>query len=149
MRKKNLFSLVLFLSALFSYSQEINTDELYLQALQEYMAGNYSRSLNLSETALDVAPEYHDIRILKIRNLFALHQFEQIDKDLDLLLSNVPQYDGVKEIATRRLRQLKNEEALSYNERLLQLYNDKDLKIMRAQLLLNTGDKDKARELAI
>jgi YaiO family outer membrane protein len=138
----------LFFNSFFGYSQEVDTDKLYLQALQEYRSGNFDNTINLTATGLATAPDYHDIRILQVRAFFALQRFEEAEEDIELLLTKSPNYVGVKAIALQRLNQLTGKEALDYNERLLKVYEqDPELRIQKARLLLKSGKKDKAEEL--
>ncbi|MHA6280069.1 YaiO family outer membrane beta-barrel protein [Salinimicrobium sp. CAU 1759] len=149
MTRNQLLFFALVFSSFLSYSQEIDTDKLYLQALQEYREGKYEETLNLTTKGLEVAPGYHDIRILQARTLFALQRFEEAGQDIDLLLSTAPAYEGVQTIAMQRLYQLKGSEGMGYVESLLKIYGpDPDLNIRKARLLLESGEKNKARELA-
>ncbi len=90
MMKKPLIFLLMLLSQFSGFCQEVDVDELFREALQEYRDGNYSKSLELTSTGLDLAPDYHDIRVLQVRNKYALQQFEQSDVDLKYLLSKAP-----------------------------------------------------------
>lgn len=150
MTKNFLLFLVSLFSTLFCYAQVIDTDKLYLEALQEYRQENYNKAVELTTTALQVAPGYHDIRILRVRSLFALKQFKETDKDIDLLLKSAAQYEGVKTISLQRLHQLEKNKALDFSERLLQIYGlDPEISIHKARLLLEAGNHEEARELAV
>ncbi len=149
MIKKQLLFVAFIFSSFLGHTQQIDTDKLYLQALQEYREGNYEEALELTTTGLEVAPGYHDIRILQVRTLFALQKFEAAGSDIDLLLATAPEYEGVKTIAMQRLYQLEGNEGLKYADRLIELYGpDPELKIRKARLLLKRGNKKEARELA-
>ena len=150
MIKNHLLFFALLFTGFLGYTQEVDTDKLYLQALQDYREGNYEEVLERTKTGLQIAPEYHDIRILQVRTLFALQRFEEAGKDVDLLLSTAPEYEGVKTIAMQRLYQLEGNEGLEYADRLMKIYGpDPDLKIRKAKLLLKSGENNKSRELAI
>ena len=149
MIKKLLLFFVLLCSTFCLYSQEVDTDKLYLQALEKYREAEYEQALQLTNRALSYAPEYHDIRILRVRTNFALQNLEDAGKDISALLSTAPQYEGVKTIAIQRLHQLKGEEAITYNDHLLEIYGpDPDLMIIKARSLLSNGDYKKAKEIA-
>lgn len=149
MSKKLLLFFALIFSSFIGHTQEINTDKLYLQALQEYRSGNFSEALELTTQGLEVAPGYHDIRILQVRSLFALKRFKEAEVDIDLLLSKAPDYEGVEVIAIQRLNQLEDSEALSYVEKLLYIYgSEPELQIKKARVLLNLGEYNLARVLA-
>ena len=149
MINKQLLFFALILSSFLGYTQQIDTDKLYLKALQEYREGNYEKTLDLTATGLEVAPGYHDIRILQVRALFAIQRFEAAGIDIDLLLSKAPHYDGVKIIALQHVYHLEGDEGLKYTDSLLEIYGpQQDLKITRAKLLLENGQRNKARELA-
>ncbi|NJW51559.1 YaiO family outer membrane beta-barrel protein [Salinimicrobium oceani] len=149
MTKFKLLFFVCLFSSFVGHAQQLDTDKLYLQALQEYREARYSEALDLTKKGLEVAPDYHDIRILKVRTLFALQKFEAAGTDIDLLLANAPDYEGVKSIAMQRLNQLKGDMALKYNENLLNIYgSDPDMMIYKARLLLENGRFEDARVLA-
>ncbi|NJY62276.1 YaiO family outer membrane beta-barrel protein [Salinimicrobium sp. CDJ15-81-2] len=149
MIKNQLLFIALVFSSLVGYTQQIDTDKLYLQALQEYREGNYKKALDLTTTGLKAAPKYHDIRILQVRTLFALQKFKTAQSDIDLLLTTAPDYEGVETIAMQRLYQLEGNEGLDYANRLLEIYGPNvELRIKKARLLLETGANNEARELA-
>lgn len=149
MIKNQLLFIALVFSSLVGYTQQIDTDKLYLQALQEYREGNYKKALDLTTTGLKAAPKYHDIRILQVRTLFALQKFETAQSDIDLLLTTAPDYEGVETIAMQRLYQLEGNEGLDYANRLLEIYGPNvELRIKKARLLLETGANNEAREVA-
>ncbi|WP_029037072.1 YaiO family outer membrane beta-barrel protein [Salinimicrobium xinjiangense] len=147
--KKNLLFFLLIFSTLAAFTQEIDTDKMYFQALEEYRSGNYISSLDLTSKALAAAPEYHDIRMLQVRNRYALKRFEESDRDLEYLLSEAPHYVGVKNLAIQRLHQLEAQAALHYIDRLLYIYGQEpDLNILRARFLLNDNRPEEAGKLA-
>ncbi|WP_324719574.1 YaiO family outer membrane beta-barrel protein [Salinimicrobium sp. HB62] len=149
MIKSQFLFFALLLSSFFGYTQQIDTDKLYLQALQDYREGKYEAALDLTRTGLEVAPGYHDIRILQVRTLFALQKFDAAGTDINLLLMKAPDYEGVKTIAMQRLNQLEGNEGLKFSDRLFKIYGSHpDLNIRRARLLLESGDIKKAGELA-
>ena len=149
MTKFKLLFFVCLFSNFLGHAQQLDTDKLYLQALQEYREARYSEALELTRKGLEVAPGYHDIRILQVRTLFALQKFEVAGKNIELLLTTAPGYEGVKTLAMQRLYQLEGNEALNYANHLLEIYGpDPDLKIRTARLFLERGEKNKARELA-
>lgn len=149
MIKKLLLIFMLTLHSLYSNAQQLDTDKLYLEALQAYRQQNFDQTLSLTTTALGAAPEYHDIRILQIRSLFALKQFEQAQKDIEYLLNAAPQYEGVKTLAVQRLHQLEKQEALIFIDQLLKLYGpEPDLEINKVKILLQNDRHSEARELA-
>lgn len=144
---------LLFLIFSFSFSaasaQEVDTDQLYFQALEEYRKGNYNTSLQLTTTALAVAPEYHDIRLLRVRNRYALKLFKDTNEDLEYLLTTAPQYEGVKTVAVQRLHQMEIPVAIPFADKLLQTYEqDIEIKIIKARFLLRSNQPEEARELA-
>lgn len=142
------FLLIAFSSIILS-AQEINTDKMYLEALKEYRNSNYSKSLKLTTTALNAAPNYHDIRILQIRNQYALQHLEEAHKNLEYLLTKAPQYEGVKTLAFQRLGQMRPEAAAPFLNTLLDIYEkDTELKILKARFLLHSGESEKAGKLA-
>lgn len=149
MMKKYLLFLFISCSSFGLLSQEINTDELFFEALEEYRNNNFRAALELTNTALTAAPDYHDIRLLRVRNLFALSQFEKAHRDIIYLLEKAPQYEGVRTVAVQRLYQLEGGEALEFTEQLIQVYGQNpELNIRKARLLLENDQPDEARKLA-
>ncbi|GAB2775233.1 YaiO family outer membrane beta-barrel protein [Salinimicrobium soli] len=138
---------ILFTSAL--WSQE-DPDLLYMEALEAYQKSHFEESLKLTRQGLELAPEYHDIRILQIRNQWALNMWTAADKDLDYLLETAPSYVDVKPLALQRIgRFASSEEALAFTKELLQIYpSDVTLKVREAELLLETGNAGAARKAA-
>ncbi|WP_083961637.1 YaiO family outer membrane beta-barrel protein [Salinimicrobium terrae] len=147
--KHLLLFLMISLSSFTAVTQEINTDKLYYEALEEYQSGNFKKSLVLTTTALTAAPEYHDIRVLQIRNKFALQLLEETNVDLEFLLNRAPHYEGVKSLTVQRLRQMESQTALLFADHLLEIYNeDAEINIIKARLLLQLSKSEEARTLA-
>ncbi|MDT0643733.1 YaiO family outer membrane beta-barrel protein [Zunongwangia sp. F363] len=152
---KNFFyGILLAVTSLAGYSQHItetNTDSLYLKALDAYKNGQYQSSLDLTRRGLDLAPEYHDIRILEIRNYWALNNYAEADKNLEYLLKEAPEYIDTKPLALQRIGRFQdNQKAFQYLSRLDSLYpGDTSLKIQQAKLLLKMNRRKEAREIAL
>ncbi|WP_424494438.1 YaiO family outer membrane beta-barrel protein [Salinimicrobium sp. GXAS 041] len=152
--KKLLFSIILLISfsgALISQEiTETNTDEIYKIGLRAYQNQDFTRSLQLTNRGLQLAPEYHDIRILRVRNLWALERFEAADEDLDFLLKEAPKYVDVLPLVHQRISRFsKHENALVFLNRIQKIYpEDISLQVNRAQLLLKAHRRAEARELA-
>ena len=130
---------------------ETNTDILYGDALKEYKEENYSSALRLTSRGLDLAPEYHDIRILQVRILWALEKFQEADADLEYLLKKAPYYVDVKPLVVQRVgRYSSAAEALRFLERVLIIYpEDTDLQVKKVSYLLQDKQRGEARELAL
>lgn len=143
--------LLLLTSKIFSQEiKEINTDIIYQIALQKYKQGEFESSLNYTQKGLELAPEYHDIRILQIRDHWALKAYKKAGEDLDYLLSNRPEYPGVKELAYRQASFQSPEEALDYLQKVSSYYPDEPhFKSLEASYLLKMKDQKKARQLAL
>jgi YaiO family outer membrane protein len=105
----------------------------------------------LTNRALELAPEYHDIRILQVRNNWALDNLNEADDDLNVLLKEAPQYVDTKPLALQRINRFTDkEEALVYISRLEKFYPDESsLKIQKAQLLIKLKRRQEAREIAL
>lgn len=136
-----------------TFSQEItetNTDKLYKRALNEYRESNYQRSLEFTSHALKLAPEYHDIRILEIRNLWALKDYDAADKHLEFLLKKASGYVDVNPLVHQRISRFQDHQnALDLIYRAEKLYpDDFSLQVKKAQILLKTGQRSEARKLA-
>ncbi len=136
------------------YSQEItetNTDSLYFKALELYKNQQYESSLKYTVKGLDLAGDYHDIRILKVRNEWALEKFLSAEKDIVYLIKKAPEYPGVKEITERQAGfYTSSEERLNYIETISEYYElNNSLKSLYASLLLKAGNREKARAIAL
>lgn len=137
-----------------SFSQEIkkiNTDSIYFKALSLYKNKEYRVSLNYTDRGLELAPEYHDIRILRIRNYWALEKIDKAGDDLRFLLKEAKDYPSVKELAIRQANYLREPAtALAYINNLERFYEPDDkLKVLKASLFLKNGERKEAREIAL
>lgn len=149
--------LLLLISILFSLqlgAQEINetnTDSLYFKALDYYKEARHQISLRYTEKGLKLAPEYHDIRILQVRNNWALDEFSKAGKDIEFLLSNAPEYPGVVQLAERHSRYIKDETRLLGFLQKLEKHSQLEpgLKVLKAQLLLKNGKRRESRSIAL
>jgi len=131
--------------------KEQNTDSLYFTGLKLYQNQQFERSLDYTNKGLLLAPEYHDIRILRVRNYWALEMLKKATSDLEFLLDNAPEYPGVRELTIKQTRLIKDpESALSFLNKL----DSKDtlssnLKVLKAELLLKNKNKSASREIAL
>lgn len=135
------------------YSQEVsenNTDDLLRQATEEYQASQFQRSLQLTERALELAPDYHDIRLLQIRNNLALTNLSSADQDINTLLQKVPQYEGLKAVILQRINRFEDEsKALAYLDNIDIIYpEDIIFQVKRSQLYLEANQPKEAKKLA-
>ncbi|MFO7721582.1 MAG: YaiO family outer membrane beta-barrel protein, partial [Gillisia sp.] len=154
MNDKILCLLLVFIFSLTAEAQEItetNSDIIYQNALEAYKNAAYPASLKLTKRGLELAPEYHDIRILQIRNLWALEEFQAADSDLDYLLKEAPEYVDVKPLVYQRIAKFENTaEVFNFIEKLSQIYpEDTGLKIRKAQVLLKDKRRKEARAMAM
>ena len=153
MNRLLLLLILVLLSAPNVFSQKItetNTDRLYLIAREEYRAGNFETSLRYTERGLELAPDYHDIRILQVRNLWALNRFTEADEDLHYLLQKAPDYVDVPPLVQQRVNRFTiPSEALEFVREVLSIYPQNiSLKVKMADLLMRTQQKADARSLA-
>ncbi len=154
MTRNFLFFILMLFTASNLYAQEItetNTDKLYKLALEEYREGNHQFSLAYTQKGLDLAPAYHDIRILQVRNLWALNRFELADEDLDYLLQNAPDYVDVLPLMGQRINYYQDpHEAMNFIEKLATVYpQEVSLKVQKADLLFRIKKTSEARDLAM
>lgn len=150
---KKLILLLFLLFSIQSYAQDIsgtNTDAILVAAQESYRSGEFTESLKLTRRGIELAPEYHDIRILQIRSLWALEDYTAADQDLFYLLKNAPEYTDVQPLAVQRLgRYSTKAEALAYVQKLERIYpEDLSLQVEKANLLLKSGKPYEARALA-
>ncbi len=73
----------------FSYAQntKVNTDSLYYQAKELHSKKKYKAALVKVNEGLLIAPEYIDIRVLRIRICQQLNKFNQASEDLYTLIN--------------------------------------------------------------
>ncbi len=131
--------------------KETNTDSIYFKALDSYKKSNYKTSLQLTNRGLELAPAYHDIRILRIRNYWAFKNYDKAGVDLIYLFNNAPEYPGVTQMANRHLSLIKEPvKALEFVEIIEQYKNQgPELKVLKASLLLKARAKKEARDIAL
>ena len=145
---------LLLLFSLLIHSQEItetNTDLILKEANKAFQASDFKKSLQLTTRGLELAPEYHDIRILQIRNLWALDEISAADRDLDFLLKKVPQYEGLKALVLQRINRFEDKnQALEFLNSIDKIYPDDIIfQVKRSQLLLDAKQAREARVLAL
>lgn len=130
---------------------ETNTDSILQEALTLYKDGQFRESLKLTEHGLDLAPEYHDIRVLQVRNLLALDDFDSADEELAFLLKEAPEYISVQPLVQQRILRFEDPSvALSFLRKVETVYpDDPSFQVIKAQLLLNSGQKKEARSIAM
>ncbi|MCM4157558.1 YaiO family outer membrane beta-barrel protein [Gramella sp. AN32] len=152
MTKKLIFLLTFFVSC--TYAQEItetNTDSLYFKALDLYKNQQFQKSLDLTNKGLELAPDYHDIRILRIRDYWALKLNDLATADIQYLLNKASNYPNVTNLAIRHVRLLKDPQtALVFLDKIEAKESlDTNLKILKSQLLLEDHQKNKSRKIAL
>lgn len=142
---------IISLSAFSQSIQETNTDSIYYKALELYKNQSFQQSLNYTNRGLELAPEYHDIRVLRVRDHWALENYQEATSDIEYLLENAENYPGVIQLAERHTRYLKDsKEALAF---LNSLESKKELglklKVLKTQLLLQNKQRKESRTLAL
>ena len=145
-----IFLLLIAFKATAQDSLTTNTDVILLEAQKTYRTGNFDRTLELTRRGIELAPDYHDIRILQVRSLWAKEDFYSADTDLFYLLTNAPKYADLQPLAFQRIRKFRSHsEAISYIEKLEEIYPEAlEIKVEKADLLLKTGSREAARNLA-
>lgn len=128
-----------------------NTDLIYRKALKNYKSGNFHKAHELTTKGLRLAPQYHDIRILRIRTSWALSEIKQAEEDLEYLLAHAAHYPGVKLLVLQNSDKFHSpSEALNFLKRALQIYPDHmSLQVRKAKYLLQKGHSEQARNLAL
>ncbi len=145
---------LIFLGSFSLFSQEIddtNTDSIYFKALELYKNQNYQLSLKYTNRGLELAKDYHDIRVLRVRNAWAVKDFKKAENDIFYLLQNAPEYPGVQELAERQTMMYPEIEArLAYLEELgKKISPSNHLKLLKSSLYLKAGKPKEAREIAM
>lgn len=129
---------------------EENTDILLQNGISEYQKGNFDSALEFANKGLSLAPDYHDIRILRIRIFHAKEAFKKAEEDLLYLLKNAADYNEVKELGIRQLRLMGPEEGEKFFEKLSETYpNDIEIDLVQAELLFSRGNLQLAREVSL
>lgn len=147
----SLFLIIVSASALAQDVTETDTDKILKLGLTQYKDQEFKTSLKLAEHGLALAPEYHDIRILKVRNLWALKESDLAETELLYLIENATNYPDVKELALRQSKYYsKPTEAIDYLDKVLAYYpGDNSIKTRKASLLLKNRNVKDARTLAL
>lgn len=152
MQHKTIILLCLLFANLNIFSQEIsssNTDEILQRAIELYRNKDYTRSLAFTNRGLELAPEYHDIRLFRIRNNFALNNLNEVDTDLKYLLNQAPNYIGVKVLVYKRINEMKAAEQISNIQNYKTYYPEElHFEVLLASAYLDTQQKEAARNLA-
>ncbi|AVR45965.1 hypothetical protein C7S20_12265 [Christiangramia fulva] len=146
--------LLFFLGSLNLYSQEIsetNTDSIYFKALNLYKNKEYPLSLDYTNKGLELAKDYHDIRILRIRNEWVLQKIDQAEDDILYLMKYAKDYPGVKELAEKQIGFYSDaSESLSFINEIEMNYEVGDeIRTLQASLLLKVKQPEKARKIAL
>lgn len=150
---KNILPLALFFTLHICAAQhikEVNPDILLIEGISLYQARKFTESLAYADKGLGIAPDYYDIRVLRIRVLQSLERLDEAMVDLQYLLQYAPNYYAVKDLAMRQARLMGHEKAYSYLEDLLDIYpEDVELKLLKTQFLFEKGSLGESRELAL
>ncbi|WP_081209354.1 YaiO family outer membrane beta-barrel protein [Salegentibacter sediminis] len=150
--KEKIALLVFFIGFQFNYAQTIqeeNTDVLLKEGITLYQDQNLKRALEYANKGLNLAPDYHDIRVLRIRIFQALNNLEGSREDLSYLLNKEPDYHAVKELAIRQVRLMEFQKGSKFLDQLRAVYNnDPEIELLKAQKLLRNNQPEEARELA-
>ncbi len=151
---RKFFLLITLLVSVSVFSQEIqekNTDSLYFQGLEFYKNQEFKTSLAYTNRGLELAPEYHDIRILRVRNYWALDMIQNATSDLEFLLAEAEDYPGVRELVLKQTKLLKDPEtALKFLNKIEETGSlSTNSRILKSQLLLENKQKSESREIAL
>ncbi len=130
--------------------KEENTDVLLQTGLNLYRQGDFKNALKYAEKGIQLAPLYHDIRLLRIRSNHALGNIDLAEEDLYFLAKEAPLYGGVKNLIIRQSRLMDNKkEALEFAQAISGPFGeDLQLSILIAELKMDNRDYSGARALA-
>ena len=150
--KKILFLLALSLSWN-SYSQETkegNPDQILQKGLEAYRSGNFNLALELSSRGLNLAPQYHDLRLLRLRSNRVLANLPAVWEDLSVFLATAPDYPGVRTVGLQYLQS--PQQVVPQKELLKKLESvysgDPNFEVAKAVVLLTLDLKKAARDQA-
>ncbi len=130
--------------------EQNDTDEILKEALTLYRAQSFKESLALTDRGLQLAPDYHDIRVLRIRNLQNLDTLSKALKDLRYLWDKAPNYYDVRELSLRQLRLMGGAVDMALIDTLIETYGYSiEFKILKAQWLFKEGMVRSSRDLAL
>ncbi|MBO6532165.1 MAG: YaiO family outer membrane beta-barrel protein [Muricauda sp.] len=130
--------------------KQTDTDEILKEALALYRAQSFKESLALTDRGLQLAPDYHDIRVLRIRNLQNLDTLSKALKDLRYLWDKAPNYYDVRELSLRQLRLMGGAVDMALIDTLIETYGHSiEFKLLKAQWLFKAGMVRSSRDLAL
>lgn len=149
---KKIWLLFLFCLSTICNAQHIveeNPDILLKEGISLYQSQKFSESLAYANKGLVLAPDYHDIRILRIRVLQNLKRLEDAMIDLQYLLRYAPKYYATKSLTLKQLRLMGYKRAFPYLKDILVIYpDDMEIKLLKTQFLFEKGSLEASRDLA-
>ncbi|QXP60352.1 YaiO family outer membrane beta-barrel protein [Olleya sp. HaHaR_3_96] len=128
---------------------KVDVDSLYFQAKKLYTTKSYSEALVKLNEGLLIAPEYIDIRVLRVRVAQALKYYEQASNDLGLLV-NANTFAAYRSLVIRQVTTTKTSEALaSFAEKMSPYYSDDiDFKLVLIETYVKLDDHEAAKAVA-
>ncbi|MDX1602208.1 MAG: YaiO family outer membrane beta-barrel protein [Salinimicrobium sediminis] len=128
----------------------LDPDALYHQGAEAYRKGDFSQALKFAEVGLEAAPQYHDLRILKVLSQIGLSQFMEADREIEHLLHTAPVYPDLPPLLQQRLNIFQTPEQklefLDYIEKYIPF--NLTLNIRKAEILAESGKQEEAGNLA-
>lgn len=130
--------------------KKTDPDVVLQEGLDLYKEQRYLESLALADRGLQLAPDYHDIRILRIRNLQNLDSLAKALEDLRYLWDKAPNYYDVRDLSVRQIRLMGDTVDMAMIDFLIEKYSHPiEISIVKAQFLFKRGMFRSSRDLAL
>ncbi|UAM98575.1 YaiO family outer membrane beta-barrel protein [Polaribacter litorisediminis] len=129
-------------------NHQVNVDSLYYQAKELYSTKSYNNALTKLDKGLLIAPEYTDIRVLRIRVFQALNKYKEASKDL-IMLVNSNTYTTYKELVLKQITLAKTiKELTSFEANMNVFYSDDvDYKLARIETYIRLNHFETAKSI--
>lgn len=115
-----------------------------------YRKKQLDTALEYANRGLELSPDYHDIRVLRIRILQNLNRLEEAQLDLNYLLEKEPQFYAAKDIALRQVRFLAGTEQRNLLRQLQSVYpEDLGFSAEEARILFDSNELEASRDIAL
>ena len=145
-----ILTIIAIVSLSFSNAQgkKTNTDSIYHQAKELHSKKEYKTALIKVNEGLLVAPEYIDIRVLRIRICQQLNKFDQASEDLYVLIDNNTS-KTYRNLTFKQIAMAKTAKELTpFISKTSAFYaNDIDYKLFQAEAYLRIDDRRTAKSL--
>ncbi len=148
--KRLIIVIIALFSVLILKSQEnkVNVDSLYYQAKKLYTTKSYNDALVKLNQGLLIAPDYIDIRVLRVRVSQALKHYNKASEDLSVIV-NTTTPNVYRDLVLRQINLAKtSEELTSFILKTEPFYlDDVDFMLSQMETYIKLNDHDKAKSV--